>query len=146
MERKVRTFRFRTEQATTDRYAGGRASDGARMSAVASHIRRTVSDAELRDAVREEVEWDTRVDSGKEAIGVDVRDGIVTLTGRVSSCSQRSAAQDAAHRVTGVLDVANEIHVSPPDDDLLSDLEIVHGLREAFVRDSRLPHEHIQTT
>jgi osmotically-inducible protein OsmY len=110
------------------------------------HEGRPKSDAELRQSVCEELEWDSRVRAASSAIGVDVCDAIVTLTGRVSSCSQRSAAQDAAHRVAGVLDVVNEVHVRPPDDDILSDIEIAHALREAFVRDARLPHEHIHTT
>jgi osmotically-inducible protein OsmY len=103
------------------------------------------SDADLERSVREELEWDSRVSAADSAIGVGVQEAAVTLTGCVSSCSQRSAAQDAAHRVAGVLDVVNEIHVTPPDDDLLSDVDVAHALREAYVRDSRLPHERIHT-
>jgi osmotically-inducible protein OsmY len=39
-------------------------------------------------------------------------DGVVTLTGTVSSSAKRHAAQEAAHRVAGVLDVANDIERS----------------------------------
>jgi hypothetical protein len=39
-------------------------------------------------------------------IGVAVKEGVVTLMGRRASCVEKLAAQEAAHRVAGVLDVA----------------------------------------
>jgi osmotically-inducible protein OsmY len=46
---------------------------------------------------------------------VEVNDGVVTLTGSESIYAQKIAAPEAAHRVAGVLDVANEIEVAPLD-------------------------------
>jgi RNA polymerase-binding protein DksA len=66
-------------------------------------------DARLKDAVVEELRKDPRVNEAE--IGVAVEDGVVTLTGWVDSEEEKRAAQDAAHRVGGVLDVANDIHV-----------------------------------
>jgi BON domain len=43
---------------------------------------------------------------GPTDVGLEVDDGVVTLTGTVSSWAKRHAAQEAAHRVAGVLDVA----------------------------------------
>ena len=42
----------------------------------------------------EELKWDTRVQSTE--IGVAVKDGVVTLTGRVGSYTKKWAAEDAA--------------------------------------------------
>jgi osmotically-inducible protein OsmY len=59
----------------------------------------------------QELKWDTRVNEAE--IGVSVTRGVVTLTGTVGSWGRKMAAQDAAHRVNGVLDVANDIRVKP---------------------------------
>lgn len=68
-------------------------------------------DSALRSEVSQELKWDSRVGSARPA--VDVSDGVVTLRGNVTSYSQKLAAQKAAHRVAGVLDVANDIKVRP---------------------------------
>ena len=47
-------------------------------------------------------------------IGVAADGAVVTLTGTVSSRAERQAAQDAARRVAGVVDVANRIQVEVP--------------------------------
>ena len=47
-------------------------------------------------------------------VGVHVDQGVGTLTGTVASYAEKLAAQDAVHRVAGVLDVANDIHVQVP--------------------------------
>ena len=52
-----------------------------------------------------ELKWDSRIPWA--SINVEVKCGVVTLTGTVSDYAQKRAAQDAAHRVGGVLDVAN---------------------------------------
>jgi hypothetical protein len=41
-------------------------------------------------------------------VGVEVDQGVVTLTGTVASYAKKLAAKAAAHRVTGVLEVAND--------------------------------------
>jgi osmotically-inducible protein OsmY len=122
----------------------------------------SAADSELAAAVRAELEWDTRVSASD--IGVEVVNGTVTLVGRVDALAQRLAAQEAAHRVRGVLDVVNEVRVMPAPDDRLSDVEIAHAVRHALAHpplaplaphpplaplaphDSRLPHERIHTT
>jgi osmotically-inducible protein OsmY len=64
------------------------------------------TDSEIKEAVSRVLEWDTRVDEA--AIGVAVTSGVVTRTGSVGSWGKRIAVQEAAHRVAGVLDVAND--------------------------------------
>jgi osmotically-inducible protein OsmY len=84
------------------------------------------------------------VDSTK--VGVEVDRGVVTLTGTVSSWAKRAAARDAAHRVAGVLDVANDIHVKLPGDLVRTDTEIAQAVRQALEWDALVPDKRIQST
>jgi osmotically-inducible protein OsmY len=80
------------------------------------------------------------------AIGVEVSGGVVTLTGMVSSWTARLAAQEAAHRVSGVLDVANDIQVKLPGSSSPNDADIAHAVRYALEWDTLVPHTRIRTT
>lgn len=70
------------------------------------------NDEQIKHQVGSELKWDTR--TWNLDIQVDVSDGVVTLTGVIPSYAQKVAAQDAAHRVQGVLDVANDTIVKMP--------------------------------
>jgi osmotically-inducible protein OsmY len=79
-------------------------------------------DAQIREDVIRELHWDPQI-FDTDAIGVAVRDGAVTLTGHVSSYSEKLAAAKAAERVYGVRAVANDLEVRLPgapraDDDI----------------------------
>jgi osmotically-inducible protein OsmY len=101
-------------------------------------------DAEIQKRVLRELEWDTRVDATD--VGVEVHDGIVTLTGTVSSWAKRVAAQRAAHRVAGVRDVANDIAVNVPGSAVRTDTDIAHAVRRALEWHALVPDERIRTT
>jgi osmotically-inducible protein OsmY len=77
------------------------------------------TDAEIKDDVIQELRWDPQI-SEPDAIGVSVKDGAVTLTGRTSTYAERLAAGRAAERVYGVKALANDLTVSlsgiPRDD------------------------------
>jgi osmotically-inducible protein OsmY len=91
-----------------------------------------------------EISWDSRVSA--TSIGVTVEEGVVTLTGTVGSFAERIAAQEAAHRVAGVLDVANEIEVRIKGTGWPSDSEIAQAVRHTL--QNALPHSAhmLQTT
>ena len=80
------------------------------------------SDSQIQQDVLRELKWDHRVKETE--IGVEVDSGIVTLTGDVSSYAKKMAAVEAAHRVSGVLDVANEIEVVVPGSLTITDTDI----------------------
>lgn len=103
-----------------------------------------MKDVELQQRVLRELEWDTRVDATE--VGVEVHEGVVTLTGTVSSWAKRIAAQDAAHRVAGVLDVANDVTVNVPGSALRTDTDIAHAVRRALEWHALVPDERIITT
>ena len=70
------------------------------------------TDREIQGQVQQELRWDTRIDATE--IGVAVEGSIVSLSGTVKSFAERRAAQEAALRVTGVHDVANDVEVKVP--------------------------------
>ncbi len=102
------------------------------------------SDAEIQLEVLQELKWDTRVEETE--IGVAVHKGVVTLTGTVSSWAKRLAAEEAAHRVAGVLDVANDVEVKFPSSLARSDTEIAQAVRHALEWDVFVPDTRIQST
>ena len=67
------------------------------------------SDDEIRNSVLMELKWDPKIIS--DDIGVAAKDGVVTLTGFVSSYWEKDAAEKAAKRVYGVKAVANDLEV-----------------------------------
>ena len=102
------------------------------------------SDASIQKQVIDELSWDTRV--RETDIGVEVREGIVTLNGTVDSWAGRAAADEAAHRVAGVLDVANEIKVKLPGADLRDDADIARAVRHTLDWDVLVPADRIRTS
>jgi len=102
------------------------------------------SDVQVKSDVLEELKWDSRVDEAD--VGVEVDSGVVTLTGTVSSYATRLAAREAAHRVSGVLDVADGIQVKVPSSGRLNDTDLAQAVRGALVWDARVPEDRIRST
>lgn len=101
------------------------------------------SDSDTQRSVQRELEWDSRLANAE--IGVAVHQGAVTLTGIVDSFAKRMAAQEAAHRVYGVRDVANDIAVKPATSHQRTDTEIAQALRTALEWDALVPDERIMS-
>lgn len=104
---------------------------------------RSRTDAEIQQAVLRELKWDTRVE--ETDVGVEVDRATVTLTGTVSNYAKKVAAAEAAHRVAGVLDVANDVNVRIPGMGR-TDTDIVQAVRSALEWDVRVPDQAIQCT
>lgn len=102
------------------------------------------NDKDLKQRILNELKWDSRVDWA--SVQVQVTDGVVTLTGVVPTYAQKIAAQLAAHRVTGVLDVANDVVVKPNDQFARIDTDIAAAVRNALEWDALVPNELIQST
>ncbi len=102
------------------------------------------TDTQIHHDVLEELKWDSRVDETE--VGVEVDNGVVTLTGTVPSWAKRMAAQEAAHRVIGVLDVANDIKVRVPGGFTRTDTEIAQAVRSALEWDVFVPEDKIRST
>ena len=102
------------------------------------------TDAQIQQDVIREFKWDPRVEETE--VGVEVDNGIVTLTGTVTSWAKRGAAQEAAHRVFGVLDVANDITVKVPGSLARTDTDVAQAVRHALQWDVMVPEARITST
>jgi osmotically-inducible protein OsmY len=102
------------------------------------------TDTQIHHDVIEELKWDSRVDETE--VGVQVAAGVVTLTGTVTSWAKRVAAQEAARRVIGVLDVANDLKVKAAGGLSRTDTEIAQAVRQALEWDVFVPNEKITST
>jgi osmotically-inducible protein OsmY len=101
------------------------------------------SDLEIQQDVMRELRWDTRI--GPTEVGVEVDKGIVTLTGTVENFAKKHAATEAAHRVAGVLDVANDINVHLAGSPGRTDTEIARAVRSALEWDAFVPDQRIRS-
>lgn len=70
------------------------------------------SDDRISDQVRMKLATDADVKGG--ALDVTVKDGVVTIKGRVDTEKGKSRATKLAKKVKGVKDVDNELIVGPP--------------------------------
>jgi osmotically-inducible protein OsmY len=102
------------------------------------------SDEQIQKDVLAELKWDARVQPNE--IGVAVKDGVVTLMGSVDSYAKRSAAEEATHRVRGVVAVANDIEVRLPVSSERSDADIADAAVRALEWDAFVPIEKIDIT
>ncbi len=71
-----------------------------------------MSDLTLRQEILDELEWEPSVDAAH--IGVVVDQGIATLSGHVSSYTEKLAAERAVTRVKGVTAIAENIEIRYP--------------------------------
>ena len=102
------------------------------------------TDIQIHHDVLEELAWDPHVDATE--VGVEVDTGVVTLSGTVTTWAKRVAAQEAAHRVAGVLDVANDITVKALGGLVRTDTEIAQAVRHTLEWDVFVPDEKIAST
>jgi osmotically-inducible protein OsmY len=103
----------------------------------------TKNDLDIRREVQKELDWDPRVDS--TGISVQAKDGVVSLTGSVETYAKKIAACDAVHRISGVMDVVDELQVKIPGH-LRTDREIAQAVRHALVWDVYVPDRRITST
>ena len=102
------------------------------------------SDSQIKADVLNELKWDSRIDETE--IGVQVKEGIVTLLGTVDVYAKKIAAREAAHRVHGVLDVVDEMQVKVPGIGARTDTELARAVRDALEWDAFVPDEKITST
>ncbi|MCG8469423.1 MAG: BON domain-containing protein [Gemmatimonadetes bacterium] len=64
-------------------------------------------DADIKRDVLSELDWDPQVDFAN--VGITVSDGVVTLSGQVTSYVGKRAAERATQRVLGVTAIAEDL-------------------------------------
>lgn len=99
------------------------------------------SDSQLQKDVLNELKWEPFLNASE--IGVSVKNGIVTLSGQVSSYAKKLAAEKAAKRVGGVKAIAEDIQVGISPNYRKTDAEIaavvLHALKwHAAVQEEKI--------
>jgi osmotically-inducible protein OsmY len=100
------------------------------------------SSKELQRRVLDELDWEPSVEAAH--IGVAVNDGVVTLTGSVSTYAEKMTAEQATKRLVGVKAVANDLEVRPTFPSQPNDTEIAQAVIRALEWDVSIPHDLIK--
>lgn len=103
---------------------------------------RTRTDDDIRADVMREFKWDPQISSLD--IGLSITDGVVTLSGFVSSYMEKDAAERAAKRVQGVRAVADDLEVQP--NVTRTDPQIARDVVQNMINHVFLPADKIQVT
>jgi osmotically-inducible protein OsmY len=93
----------------------------------------------LQEDVIEQLAFDPRVDSDDIAVGV--REGVVTLHGRVSSLSQKWLVEDIVKAVKGVRALVDELVVDLPATHVRNDTDIAISIERRFDTNSIVPRD-----
>lgn len=102
----------------------------------------TRSDDLIREDVLFELKWDPKITSNDVAVAI--KDGVVTLSGFVSSYWEKDSAEKAVKRVYGVKGVANDIEVKPTSK--RTDPEIARDAVHELESHISIPSDRIKVT
>src|SRR5688500_10888985 len=102
------------------------------------------SNERLQQDVVDELAWDPQVDGS--GIGVQVKDGIVSLSGHVGSYAEKLAAEKAARRVSGVKALTEDLEVRPSAQYKLDDATIAQAVLNALRWNMTVPFDKVQVT
>ena len=102
------------------------------------------TDADLKRDVTAELAWDPAIDS--TAIGVAVKDGVVTLIGHIETFAQKHAAARAVRRIADVKAIALELDVKLAPDHKRSDTDIATSAEHALKWNTLVPADAIRLT
>ena len=101
-----------------------------------------MNDKLLREYVITELDYDPSVESAPH-IGVSVENGVVTLSGHVSSFAEKFAAEKAVKRVKGVRAIAQEIEVRYPEQKKTADDQIAQRALAIISWDAMVPNDAV---
>jgi len=99
------------------------------------------SDAILKEQIMDELDWEPSVDSTR--IEVDVKDGIVILSGTVPSYMEKIDAEKAVKRVDGVKAVVQNIEVKLISAFMRTDEEIAQTALKNIKWNTNVPEDNI---
>jgi osmotically-inducible protein OsmY len=101
-------------------------------------------DEELQRYILEELEWDPGVNTAD--IGVTVKSGVVTLSGRVSSLAKKLAIEKVVKEFPGVKAIAADLEVKIPGYAEHTDGDIALAAENALRWDVLVPKDQIKVT
>jgi osmotically-inducible protein OsmY len=99
-------------------------------------------DRKIQQDVQDELSWEPSVDEAR--IGVAVENGVVTLSGEVSTYGEKHQAEKAALRVKAVRGVANDLTVETALPHKRSDAEIAQSSLVALGLSVSIPRDRIK--
>lgn len=102
------------------------------------------TDSEVKRDVESELAWDPAVNA--TAIGVAVKDGVVTLSGHLETYAEKQAAARAVKRVAGVKAIALELDVKLAPNHKRSDTDIAESAEMALKWNTLVPAGAIRVT
>ncbi len=100
------------------------------------------TDSQLQQDVMAELKWEPSVHASQ--IGVEVKDGVVTLAGEVSSFAEKWNAERAAQRVHGVKALAVEMNVKLSGMGMRSDADIAESAKNILSWSSAFPESAVK--
>lgn len=100
------------------------------------------TDLQIQRDVMDELNWEPSLNASE--IGVAVKNGVVTLSGKVDTFSKKLTAERAAKRVAGVKAVAEEIHVGFPLGYAKTDTEIAELVLTALQWHTAVQDERVK--
>lgn len=100
------------------------------------------ADKQLKNDILAELRWEPSVNA--EQIGVEVKDGIVTLAGHVNSYVEKWAAEEATQKVSGVRALAVEMDLRLPSLSERTDADIARSADSALEWTTYLPKDSIK--
>jgi len=100
------------------------------------------TDTQLQRDVGEELKWEPQVTASQ--IGVEVKDGVVTLSGEVSSYAEKWNAERAAQRVSGVNALAVDLKVKLSGLGIRTDADIARSAENALEWSTSVPNGAIK--
>ena len=100
------------------------------------------TDSQLQQDVMAELKWEPAVHA--EQIGVEVKNGIVTLAGEVSSYTEKLNAERAAQRVNGVKALAVEMKVKLSEFGKRTDADIAESAKNILGWTSSVPADAVK--
>ena len=95
------------------------------------------TDSQLQQDVSAELKWEPSVHAAR--IGVEVKDGVVTLAGQVDSYSEKWNAERAAQRVAGVKAMTTELKVHLTGLSKRTDADVAEAVENVLEWTSSLP-------
>ncbi len=101
-----------------------------------------MDDLELKKSVESELNFEPSINAAE--IGVAVKNGVVTLGGRVPSYWEKVSAERAAARVSGVKAVANELEVRLPGSSERTDEDIAQAAVDTLRWSVFVPQDRIK--
>ena len=102
------------------------------------------TDSQLQQDVMAELAWEPSIHAAQ--IGVEVKDGVVTLDGNVATYTEKWNAELAAQRVAGVKALAIELKVKLIESGVRTDSDIATSARNVLQWTSAVQSDAVKIT